>query len=99
MILPQSPYARTKAFVVFFLKLHQSATCFNLFVMQTWVCQVPSTPSQLAALLILNKRLRIGTLLLVNSVIELSTILKTSGSSINTDHCLFLSELLRILSK
>lgn len=47
--------------------------------------QVPSKPLQLAALPILNKRLRIGTLPSVNSVIELSTILETAGASVNTE--------------
>lgn len=49
------------------------------------VSQVPSKPLQLAALLILNKRLRIGTLPPLNSVIELSTILETAGTSVNTE--------------
>lgn len=48
--------------------------------------QVPSKPLQLAALLIPNKRLRIGTLPSVNSVIELSAILETARrASVNTE--------------
>lgn len=86
-LFSQSPYERTKAFVGFFLTVVLICPVLTECVCYAnlGVSQVPSKPLQLAALLILNKRLRIGTLPPLNSVIELSTILEIAGASVNTE--------------